>query len=91
MFLDQRGVTFKKTAHASEQQRTDVLCRRRAWFDGRLDLEPERLIFIDETPVSTKMARLRGRAKRGERRRASVPHGLGRRPPSRPDCDLIVS
>ena len=65
----------KKTAHASEQQRTDVLRRRRAWFDGQLDLEPERLIFIDETAASTKMARLRGRAKRGERCRAAVPHG----------------
>jgi len=51
------------------------LRRRRAWFDGQLDLEPERLIFIDETAASTKMARLRGRAKRGDRCRASVPHG----------------
>ena len=49
--------------------------RRRAWFDGQLDLDPEKLIFIDETAASTKMARLRGRAKRGERCRASVPHG----------------
>ena len=31
--------------------------------------------FIDETGASTKMARLRGRAKRGERCRAAVPHG----------------
>jgi transposase len=51
------------------------LRRRRAWFDGQLDLDPEKLIFIDETAASTKMARLRGRAKRGERCRASVPHG----------------
>lgn len=49
--------------------------RRRAWFEGQLDLDPERLIFIDETGASTKMARLRGRAPRGERCRASVPHG----------------
>jgi transposase len=65
----------KKTAHASEQQRPDVLARRRAWFDGQSELDPERLIFIDETGASTKMARLRGRAVRGERCRASVPHG----------------
>jgi transposase len=32
-------------------------------------------VFIDETGASTKMARLRGRAKRGRRCRASVPHG----------------
>jgi transposase len=32
-------------------------------------------VFIDETGASTKMARLRGRAPRGERCIASVPHG----------------
>ena len=36
---------------------------------------PERLVFIDETGASTKMARLRGRAPRGKRCRAPVPHG----------------
>jgi transposase len=65
----------KKTAHASEQQRPDVKARREAWFDGQLDLDPEKLIFIDETSASTKMARLRGRAKKGERCRAAIPHG----------------
>jgi transposase len=40
-----------------------------------LDLDPTRLVFIDETGASTKMTRLRGRAPRGERLRASVPHG----------------
>ena len=42
-----------------------------AWFDGQLDLDPEKLIFIDET----KMVRLYGRAPRGERCRAAIPHG----------------
>lgn len=32
-------------------------------------------MFIDETGLSTKMARLRGRAPLGERCRAGVPHG----------------
>ena len=49
--------------------------RRRAWFDGQPDLDPAKLIFIDETSASTKMARLRGRAKKGERCRAPIPHG----------------
>jgi transposase len=52
-----------------------VKARRRAWFDGQLDLDPSRLIFIDETSASTKMARLRGRARKGERCRAPIPHG----------------
>ena len=52
-----------------------MLSRRRAWFKGQLDLDPDRLVFIDETGASTKMARLRGRAPRGRRLRAGVPHG----------------
>ena len=74
-FLDRHGMTFKKTAHASEQERPDVAKRRSAWFDAQPDLDPERLVFIDETGASTKMARLRGRALRGQRCRAPVPHG----------------
>jgi transposase len=65
----------KKSAHALEQDRPDILKRRRDWFEGQLDLDPARLVFIDETGLSTKMARLRGRAPRGERCRAGVPHG----------------
>lgn len=41
----------------------------------QLDLDPEKLVFIDETWASTNMARSRGRAPRGERPRASIPHG----------------
>lgn len=48
---------------------------REAWFEGQADLNPEKLIFIDETGVTTKMARLYGRAPRGERCRAAVPYG----------------
>jgi len=51
------------------------MTRRRAWFDGQPDLDPERLVFIDETGASTKMARLHGRAPRGQRLRVGVPHG----------------
>jgi hypothetical protein len=65
----------KKSAHASEQDRPDVLRRREAWFEGQLELDPQRLVFIDETGASTKMARRHGRAPRGQRLRCSVPHG----------------
>jgi transposase len=65
----------KKTAHASEQDRADVKAKREAWFDCQLDLDPERLVFIDETWTTTNMARKCGRALRGERLRAGVPHG----------------
>jgi transposase len=52
-----------------------VRAARAAWFEGQLELDPERLVFLDETGASTKMARLRGRALRGERCRMAVPHG----------------
>ena len=38
-------------------------------------MDPERLVFIDETWASTNMARTYGRAPRGERLRAAIPHG----------------
>ena len=38
-------------------------------------LDRAKLVFLDETGTSTKMARLRGRTPRGERCRTSVPHG----------------
>src|SRR5215472_1703323 len=31
-FLDRHDLTFKKTAHASEQERADVAAQRQAWF-----------------------------------------------------------
>ena len=49
--------------------------RRLKWFDGQLDLDPERLVFIDETWASTNMARRYGRCRRGKRLRVGVPHG----------------
>jgi predicted acylesterase/phospholipase RssA len=63
----------KKTAHASEQDRPDILKRREDWFESQLDLDPERLVFIDETWTSTNMARTHGRCARGERLRAQSP------------------
>ena len=65
---------LKKSAHAEEQQRSDVLSERRDWFAGQLDLDPfascssTRLGFDD-------MARKRGRCRRGQRLRAAIPHG----------------
>jgi len=52
-----------------------VLRRRRAWLEAQPGLDPETLVFVDETGASTKMARRSGRALRGHRCRAPVPHG----------------
>ena len=65
----------KKTAHAAEQDRPDILTRRQEWFDAQPDLDPARLVFIDETWASTNMARRYGPCRRGQRLRSAVPHG----------------
>ncbi len=75
-FFERHDITWKcTTAHADEQQRWDVLERRRAWFDGQVELDASKLVFVDETGASTNLARRRGRCRRGRRLRASVPHG----------------
>ena len=55
------------------------MARKRArWkrYQGRLD--PERLVFIDETWTKTNMTRRHGRAPKGERLLAKAPHGKWR-------------
>jgi len=42
------------------------LSKRRGWFYSQFDLDPDKLVFIDETGASTKMARRYGRSKQGE-------------------------
>ena len=61
--------------HASEQQRPDVAAARAAWIAAQSELDPTRLVFLDETGTSTNMARLRGRGKRGQRVIGRVPWG----------------
>jgi hypothetical protein len=76
-FLDRhKDHAQKKTAHPSEQDRPDIVKRREVWFEGQLDLDPQRLVFIDETWASTNMARQYGRAPRGQRRRKRAARSL---------------
>jgi hypothetical protein len=37
-----------------------VTARREAWFELQPELDPTKLVFLDETGATTKMARLRG-------------------------------
>jgi transposase len=61
--------------HAAEQQRADVAAARQVWQSLQPQLDPRRLVFIDETGTATNMARLRGRSQRGSRLIGRVPHG----------------
>jgi transposase len=60
---------------AGERDRPDVARRRAQWTRYQDRIEPERLVFIDETWTRTNMAPLRGWAPRGRRLNAKVPHG----------------
>jgi hypothetical protein len=48
---------------------------REDWFEHQSDLDPDRLVFLDETAATNKMARRYGRTPRGQRCQIAVPHG----------------
>ena len=60
---------------AREQDRPDIARRRAQWRTYQHRVDPDRLVFIDETWTKTNMAPLRGWAPRGERLPAKVPYG----------------
>src|SRR5438067_2656935 len=70
-----RSSASKKSVVAGERDRPDVARRRAQWVKYQDRVEPERLVFIDETWTRTDMAPLRGWAPRGPRLTAKVPHG----------------
>ncbi|MCZ6744562.1 MAG: IS630 family transposase [Alphaproteobacteria bacterium] len=74
-FLLAQGLSKKKTAHAAERERPDVAAARTAWRNNQPGLIAKRLVFLDETWARTNMARRYGRAPRGERVVAAIPHG----------------
>ena len=48
---------------------------REAWREEFATIDPGRLVFLGESGATTKMARTHGRAPRGRRVHAAVPHG----------------
>lgn len=48
---------------------------RQHWRARQASLQPQRLVFLDETATSTNMTRRYGRAPRGQRCVAAAPHG----------------
>jgi transposase len=69
---------IKKALLAAECARAAIRDERRVWFthrQPRMQRQPSRLVFLDETGVNTKMVRVRGRSRRGQRLRATAPFG----------------
>jgi transposase len=72
--LRQRDLTLKKKSlHADERDRPDVQKKRRSFRRKVKRIEPERLVFVDETGVTTAMTPVYAWAPRGERAVDSAP------------------
>ena len=63
----------KKSRHAAERDTPEVQQKRRSFRRKVEPIEPKRLVFVDETGVTTAMTPAYGRAPRGERVEASAP------------------
>jgi transposase len=65
----------KKSTHASERDRPDVAEARRLWPEKVAGVDPQDLVFLDETGANTAMQRTHGYAPKGRRVVASAPLG----------------
>ncbi len=65
----------KKTLIAAEQEREDVARMRAAWKRSQEQIDPQRVVFIDETWAKTNMTRTYGRSQQGTRVIGRVPCG----------------
>jgi hypothetical protein len=74
-FYDRHEITFKKTLHAAERDRPDVAAARAALKAEQPSLKAPRLVFIDETAVTTKMVRYYGPGCDAARPASAPPEG----------------
>jgi transposase len=63
----------KKTLHADEQNNPRVQAERQAFQQRLAAVDPDHLVFVDESGANTGMTRLYGRAPEGERVFATAP------------------
>jgi transposase len=61
------GFTVKKPVRASEHDRPDLAAARQQWQAAAPTWDPARLVFLDETGVTTNLLRRYGRGPRGDR------------------------
>lgn len=64
----------KKTLIAAEQEREDVAEARLQWSAQQLNIDPDQVVFLDETWAKTNMTRTYGRSPRGTRLVQRVPN-----------------
>ena len=63
----------KKVPRAQEQDSPEVQEQRREFCEGLADLDPRRLVFVDECGANTAMTRTHGRAPVGQRVDSNTP------------------
>lgn len=63
----------KKSLYAQEQEQEKYQRQRQAWWEQISQIDPARLVFLDESGVTTQMTRRYGRARRGQRVREGMP------------------
>ena len=73
--LKRMDITLKKTLHATERDRPDVVEARQRFFRRMLWWHNRSLVFIDESGVNLSQTRAEGRAPRGQRLVDAVPGG----------------
>jgi hypothetical protein len=88
-FVHAERLSLKKSVVAGERDRPDVARRRAQWIRYQDRVQPERLVFIDETWTKTNVAPLRGWAPCRRRLLAKVPHRHWKTTTFR--CDTIGS
>jgi hypothetical protein len=72
---ENRDASPKKSLHAQERDTEANRQRRQTFLENIRTITPEKLIFLDESGVTTQMTRLRGRAPRGRRIAEATPQG----------------
>jgi transposase len=66
---------LKKTLKASEQEREDIINARQEWKKFQETINPENIVFLDESGIKTNMTRIYGRSYQGTRCYDSTPNG----------------
>jgi transposase len=69
------AIAKKKTLIASEQDRPDVAEQRTLWRAAQPQIDPAKVVFIDETWAKTNLTRRYGRSPRGARVSEKTPCG----------------
>ena len=83
--FDRHDITFKIRARERAGP-PGLLERRRRWFAGQLDLDPLKLVFVDQTAAATNMARRYGRRRRANVCATAFRMGITKRSPSSSAC-----